>query len=521
MREIFIVLLLSLIMISCSGNGGGSGDGNGGDGNGDIPQPEICEDFKGSAPQILRYVLFRADMSCISQYEDAAGNIIDIEDALECFEEVTHSINIGEWIGIGLLARDTDEDIEAFSYSSSNEDKGTGCGMNLPPPPLPPEYIFPNPNNSTEVAVLAYFDRSDICPFDPPGWWKFYAKLYDYCENESQPYLIEYETVENPIMLNSPLTEVEDLAMTFVKRHFLLECPPSEFIQLTHEDIGENWYPSAYGNEIAWSGWTNSSANSEIFYWDGSSIKQLTKNSVEDRDASLYNRQVAWSGKDGDGDFEIFFWNGSQTVQITDNDDYDYEPSLYNGKIAWAVSTGNGYQTLKYWDGVAVRDIAYSRYSDFQCISLGDNEMAWTGTVEVDGDYGLYYWDGEDITKIGDGCGSLYKGKIAFTSGDTRPGQYDFEIFYWNGTTIIQVTDNEYDDLEPSLYDGKIAWLGSSDSLNPNNNEIYYWDGSSIAQITNDKVWAGPPSLSSDIITWAMQVNCPRGDNEIYYTPVP
>ena len=54
---------------------------------------------------------------------------------------------------------------------------------------------------------------------------------------------------------------------------------------------------------------------------------------------------------------------------------------------------------------------------------------------------------------------SLGDGKVAWEMWDT----YDYEIFYWDGTTVHQITDNDYDDTDPSLWGSMIAWAGRPD----------------------------------------------------------
>jgi hypothetical protein len=70
---------------------------------------------------------------------------------------------------------------------------------------------------------------------------------------------------------------------------------------------------------------------------------------------------------------------------------------------------------------------------------------------------------------------SLYEGKVAWAE---KVGSRT-EIFYWDGTNTIQITNNSYNDLKPVVYDGTIAWRGA----NTPNYEIYYWDGSTTTLV--------------------------------------
>ena len=58
---------------------------------------------------------------------------------------------------------------------------------------------------------------------------------------------------------------------------------------------------------------------------------------------------------------------------------------------------------------------------------------------------------------------SLYDGQIAWAQFDEMNDhelEYNlWEIYFWNGSEIIQLTDNEAADRYPSLCNGKIAWV--------------------------------------------------------------
>jgi hypothetical protein len=79
------------------------------------------------------------------------------------------------------------------------------------------------------------------------------------------------------------------------------------------------------------------------------------------------------------------------------------------------------------------------------------------------------YWSGS----------SLYDGQITWS----RYGGSDFEIFLWDGSSISQITDNDFDNRAPSIYNGEIVWYGGTNS---NDNEINYFDGLPIHQLTSN-----------------------------------
>ena len=63
----------------------------------------------------------------------------------------------------------------------------------------------------------------------------------------------------------------------------------------------------------------------------------------------------------------------------------------------------------------------------------------------------------------------------------------DYEIYYWDGSTTRNVSNNDTNDFYPSLYNGNIAWQGRDPS--GADNEIFIWDGSTVTQFTQEGVY--------------------------------
>lgn len=68
----------------------------------------------------------------------------------------------------------------------------------------------------------------------------------------------------------------------------------------------------------------------------------------------------------------------------------------------------------------------------------------------------------------------------------------DNEIYSWDGNSVTQITDNDYNDAHPQLSGKNVVWMGSSaDSA-----EIYFWDGNTIKQITDNDYVDRDPQIS-------------------------
>jgi hypothetical protein len=94
----------------------------------------------------------------------------------------------------------------------------------------------------------------------------------------------------------------------------------------------------------------------------------------------------------------------------------------------------------------------------------------------------------------------------------------DEEIFLYNGTTTVQLTDNSYDDYSPRINDsGQVVWYGGWEE---SNYEIFLYNGSTTVQLTDNSFNDAHPELNnSGQVVW---VGIDDSDREIYlYTPEP
>jgi hypothetical protein len=103
---------------------------------------------------------------------------------------------------------------------------------------------------------------------------------------------------------------------------------------------------------------------------------------------------------------------------------------------------------------------------------------------------------------------SVYDNTIAWF-GDAAG---DSEIYYWDGNTITQLTDDGTDKGPPSLYDGTIAWQAEMDYVT--DWEIHYWNGLEITQITDNKTDDAYASLYDGTVAW---LGTDGQDHEVYY----
>lgn len=268
-------------------------------------------------------------------------------------------------------------------------------------------------------------------------------------------------------------------------------------IQTISPSTSYAYQPSVYNGTIAW---TN---GSDIFYWDGTyvncepNIIQITNNAMSNTAPSLDNGRIAWSGSDGN-DNEIYLWDGTfvsgnpNIIQITDNAVLDSFPKMHNGLIAWRNdwTTSTGGFKLQYWDGTSIKTLA-ENFSGNDSIGVHNGGIAWVGSVELacGTSLELLYWNGTftgttpNITQVtNNNCGRLYPANPSLYNG-TITWQQAYApqegIFYWNGTTIIPVSEAYDIDgfFKPEIHSGGIAYTGRQSGLSTGLQEIRFVTG--------------------------------------------
>jgi Ca2+-binding RTX toxin-like protein len=88
----------------------------------------------------------------------------------------------------------------------------------------------------------------------------------------------------------------------------------------------------------------------------------------------------------------------------------------------------------------------------------------------------------------------------------------DSEIYFWNGNTTTQVTNDstgDYYDYYPQISGNNVVWTRSDG----NDYEIYFWDGSTITQVTNNSTDDNYPQISGNNIIWS-------GYDNIYFDTI-
>ena len=97
-------------------------------------------------------------------------------------------------------------------------------------------------------------------------------------------------------------------------------------------------------------------------------------------------------------------------------------------------------------------------------------------------------------------------------------GGYYAEIFFYNGSEIVQLTSNGWEDSAPQINnDGWVVWRGKEDG--GSDTDIYLFDGTNTINISHNDVGSNPNDSTPQInnngwVVW-------KGTGEIYFTDSP
>lgn len=284
---------------------------------------------------------------------------------------------------------------------------------------------------------------------------------------------------------------------------------PGRIRQLT--STGPNSDPCLDDGVVTWVAWT--AGGDEIcranLRTPSPAVTVLTDNGGSKRNPSAHGTEkIVWQGREADGDdWEIWVWSSIAVPRFrahTDDDVHDMFPVLCGGgDYAW-LSGHTMFEQVRYWDEASHSESSLSEaccpttewsheapvaddgvviWRAWHRAGLGTHKtLRWDGTLQdltaahgfnispnasyhggyLAWDHGgdgseVVLWDGARILVVAHGYDpDVHAGKIAFRQFDG----HDWEILYWDGENVLEITDNDYDDSQPTLDDGLLAWQG-------------------------------------------------------------
>jgi len=289
------------------------------------------------------------------------------------------------------------------------------------------------------------------------------------------------------------------------------QCAGWQFVQISDEGICCDCYaPSLHSRQVAFQG--GYSQHKGIQFWDGTLDDppgQIELIDAAGYGPSLYEGAIAYEHTYD----ETYYWPGvghsPYAIPCSGNTEW---PLLYDRQIAYVTGSSSNYN-------IGLYDLDTGECSASPCSTslveyvqgiCGHDWFAYLGGSTKDGPYNLYVCDGGTTYQITDtlqaGGGSCCGSALVWAERDGTAAN-DLEIFYradaLDPDTQRQITDNEVDDrADPVCCEGKVAWSG----WDGHDYEIFYWDGVSVEQVTNNDVDDIEPSMHGGWIAYTTTI---------------
>lgn len=333
--------------------------------------------------------------------------------------------------------------------------------------------------------------------------------------------------------------------------------------QLMTPDSTSDSDPRVMGPNIVWhaKGGADAGTDNEIFWYDGTTINQVTEDTIHDRFPQISALGIAWEQGIGAAK-KIGFDDNVNPQQFlgTPLPNFTEIFTLSDTRLTWEDAAEADFEILT-WDntgGVPV-NLSNNTFLDRYADSQGDN-LVW---VERDDSFirRVKHFNGTSTTTVGTSTFAIndpdVDGQKVAWDGFEHGGTNNHEIFYYNGTTAVQLTDDEKNDFAPQVqgdnvvwwnlvagvstiqyFDGStvqtisttsrnqwpqidgdyVVWQGKGETIGTlDDDEIFLWDGSQVIQLTDNDVDDIFPQISGNHIVWQQQSG---GSSEIFHATI-
>jgi hypothetical protein len=296
--------------------------------------------------------------------------------------------------------------------------------------------------------------------------------------------------------------------------------------------LSDNEHRGDYYPKISNSGqvvWMGSSEDTHVYLYDGNTTRVVSQgvgvnpNYIPDiNDMGV----VVWDDR-----YEVYMSDGVNRTNISSRPGRDENPKINDhGVVVWqgcdtadCSYLGDGDYEIFLYDGTSTTQLTNNGFHDENPQINNNGYVVWNGGMcktEVckntigDGDHEIFLYDGTTIMQITD---NDYRevnpkinemGQVVWEGCDTEDcgvgGDGDYEIFLYDGSTVTQITVNDYEDYGPNMNDsGHVVWNGGSSGSYSADLEIYLYNGTAITQITdNDYGDVNPKINDSGQIVW-------------------
>lgn len=231
-------------------------------------------------------------------------------------------------------------------------------------------------------------------------------------------------------------------------------------------DFAPDVAPALDGATLVWEKRAaGTQTDSEIWSWDGVTATALTSDVLDQGTPAASGARVAWLGAEVDS-----------TLRVAGIGDLTFDPAtgLYSATFTMA-SPPNAITVESPFGGAVTVEVA--------TLPGVDAEVAAATEAVTD--------NGDDLT---DEDPQIWGNQVVWAGYDGN----DYEIYLYDGTQVVPLTDNETDDTQPRIHSGKVTWEGEGDA----DGEIYFWDGAKTTRLTNNARVDRAPRIHGSDVVW-------------------
>ena len=210
---------------------------------------------------------------------------------------------------------------------------------------------------------------------------------------------------------------------------------------------------------------------------------------------------VIWYSTSG-----TFFWDGTTTTQITGANE------LSGSNVVWIGWDGNDSEIFfcdasdpcnitqitdnSYWDGFEPGYV--------NMIGISGSNVVWGGWPVSDDVSEIFFWNGSTTTQITNNSIRNEAVQISDTNvvWQGYTSTYDCAVYFWDGSTTTKIPDSNGgggSGGRPQISGSNVVWGGYG--INPGS-EIFFWNGSTTTQITNNSYNDWYPQISGSNVVW-------------------
>jgi hypothetical protein len=194
-----------------------------------------------------------------------------------------------------------------------------------------------------------------------------------------------------------------------------------------------------------------------------------------------------------------------------------------DGHVAW-LGNPTGRNDVFFFDGVNTTQLTTGDYRYVDSVRVQGDTAIWHAAEGMDGDdYDIYVYDGVSVLNLtanetNDVSPDLWGSRIAWLGYDEAAE--DYEVFLYDGQSVVQLTDNDYWESAPDVSGEYIAWAAQYQDLSGNfRMGVFVYDGVSTQQLIESDAWIGDLDVSGSTIVWSSPGA--GEDSEIFVATIP